>query len=135
MPALRPLFHRLAWIVSFAILASALLPLLSHLALPRDGAVWAEVCTVTGARFVRVDVDRSEGLAVSPDPDKGGMTSMMERCPYCAIHAAVPALPPSPLNWRLRESLGFELPRLFYHAPRPLFAWASAPARAPPIAA
>lgn len=135
MSALRPIVNRLVWIVSFAILASALLPLLSHLALPRAAAVWAEVCTVTGAKFVRVDVNRSEELAPASDQDKDNMASMMERCSYCAIHAAVPALPPAPLSWRLNESLSFELPRLFYLAPRPLFAWASALARAPPASA
>ncbi|UXH78252.1 DUF2946 domain-containing protein [Roseateles amylovorans] len=135
MSALRPFVNRLVWIVSLAILTSALLPLLSHLALPRDTAVWAEVCTVTGAKFVRLDVDRSEDLAPASDSDKRHTASMMERCTYCAIHTAVPYLPPAPLNWRLNESLSFALPRLFYLAPRPLFAWAGALARAPPVAA
>ncbi len=135
MPALRLIVNRLAWIVSFAILCNALLPLLSHVVLPRDAAVWAEVCTVTGAKFVRMDVSPSGNLAPVSAPDKDDMASMMERCSYCAIHAAVPALPPAPLNWRLHESLSFALPRLFYLAPRPLFAWASALARAPPVVA
>jgi hypothetical protein len=131
MSALRPVVYRLAWIVSLAILLSALLPLLSHLALPRDAAAWTEVCTVTGAKFVRVDVGPSESPGSRPDKDN--MASMMDRCPYCAIHTAAPALPPAPLNWRLDESLRFERPRLFYLAPRPLFAWTRALARAPPL--
>ena len=126
--------RRLVWIVSFTILAGALLPLLSHLTLARDAAVWTEVCTVTGARFVRLDVERTSPAPAS-DPDDRGMTSMMERCPYCAIHASVPALPPAPLVWHLHDSLAFERPRLFFLAPRPLYAWASALARAPPAAA
>ncbi|WAC73450.1 DUF2946 domain-containing protein [Roseateles sp. SL47] len=133
MYASRPVVHRLVWIVCFAILLSALLPLLSHLALPRDAAVWTEVCTVTGAKFVRVDVSPSDELVPAPKPGKDTMASMMERCAYCAIHAGIPALPPAAMNWRLNESLSFERPRLFYLAPRPLFAWASALARAPPL--
>ncbi len=135
MSASRLTTHRIAWIVSFAILLSALLPLLSHLALARDAAVWTEVCTVTGARFVRVDVSPSEAAAPASRSDQDPMASMMERCAYCAIHAAAPALPPAPLNWRLNGSLSFERPILFYLSPRPLFAWASALARAPPLSA
>lgn len=133
MSASRPLVHRLVWIVSIAILLSALLPLLSHLALPRDAAVWTEVCTVTGARFVRLDMSPTKAYVPASKPDKDPMASMMERCAYCAIHSGAPALPPAPLVWRLNESLRFERPELFYLAPRPLFAWTSALARAPPF--
>lgn len=154
---------RLAWIVSCAILLAALLPMLSHLVPERGGAVWTQICSVTGARFVRIDlgdassarstvatgltadsalVEGAAGLTGAlSDPVAGSSTesptgdagaSMMDRCPYCAIHHGAPALPPAPLAWRVADALAFERPLLFLVAPRPLFAWTPALARAPP---
>lgn len=119
---------RLAWIVTFTILLAALLPTLSHFVLPKDSAAWAEVCTATGAKFVRVDAGAEPG-------DPAGTPKALMECPYCAIHHGTPLLPPAQVAWAPPGALKFEHPRLFLEAPRPLFSWAPLQARAPPALA
>lgn len=161
MQATRPSIRRLAWLVSLTILLAALLPSLSHAmlrAMPGTAAAaaFAEICSATGARFVRIDLagnastdlDASAGVAVGADVvaavagadgkgGKGGKGDSPARtamdCPYCAIHHGAPALPPAGLSWTPPDALRFEPPRLFLAAPRPLFAWAPALARGPPV--
>lgn len=112
-------------------LLAALVPTLSHLLLPRDAGLWTEICTLSGAKFVRLDVGSKAG------GDQGDSSSdaaaPMERCPACLLHQGGPALPPAPLpSWLPDSSLAHALPQLFLSAPRPLFAWAPSQARAPP---
>ncbi|WAC71009.1 DUF2946 domain-containing protein [Roseateles sp. SL47] len=135
MSVSRPFLDCCAWIVALAILISVLLPMLPHRALARDAAMWTEVCSVAGARLVRVDVPQSDATAPDPGSRQKPMSAVMERCPYCAMHATVPALPPASLSWRVDTALRFEWPSLYLTAPRPLFAWASAWARGPPVSA
>lgn len=120
---------RLCWFVCFTFLLAALMPLLSHLALAQNSAAWTEVCTATGAKFVRVDMAGTDGGTSrdAPATAKAGMD-----CSYCHLHSSLPLLPPPALQWQPPNALKFELPRLFLHAPRPLFAWAPSQARAPP---
>lgn len=126
-PSLR---SKLAWLVSCTILLAALLPMLSHVVLARDSAAWAEICTATGAKFVRLDMGPESG-----DPQKGSGQMTME-CAYCAIHhGPSPLPPPAEAGWQPPSALRFERPQLFLHAPRPLFAWAPVLARGPPARA
>lgn len=105
--------------------AFALMPTLSRaLAAAGSGGAWTEVCTVQGPRWLPV-----EGAG---EPAAPAGLHALDHCAFCALHAAgaapLPALPPTlPL-----PALAEPVPALFLHAPRPLFAWLSAPARAPP---
>lgn len=60
---------------------------------------------------------------------------MATDCALCLLQAQAMAPPPAPPSLAVAAPLGTEVPRLFLHAPRPLFAWASARSRAPPLVA
>ncbi len=130
MPASRPALARLAWIVSFTILLAALLPTLSHAVMQDRAGSLADICSATGARVVML----SSGDTAATDDGQGEKSSAASsmNCPYCTLHHGAPALLPPALAVQPPAALGFEVPHLFLSAPRPLFAWASARARAPP---
>lgn len=131
MSRLRPFLARFAWLVCCTVVLAALLPLLSHAMAPRAPAL-AEICSATGARFVLV-TDMDGAVDIGRD-DAPTVSSSMD-CPYCSLHHGAPSLPPAPLTWATADTLRFEMPRLFLQAPRPLFAWAPALARGPPLLA
>lgn len=115
----------IAWIACFAILMSTLAPVISQ-ALRADPATpWTEVCTPLGAKLVRID-DATPGSPTQKLP--GGHP--LQHCPYCTLHAM--GLPPAPASPLQLPVLSFGLPELFYAAPAPLHAWATAQPRAPP---
>lgn len=119
-----------AWIASCAVLLSALAPTISH-AVQRDAPPgWTEICSVTGAKLVRVDgADAAEPAEDSPQ------THAAKRCAWCATEATAPALPPAAPAGLSLLPLAFHVPELFLRAPRPLHAWAAAQPRGPPTAA
>ena len=128
VPLNRRLCELVSWIACFAILLAALAPALSH-AVQRDvPAGWIEICSVTGAKLVRID----DG---APSPSESGQqpTHADTHCPYCALHVDALGLPPSAPATVNLWALSFHVPELFLLAPRPLFAWASAQPRAPPL--
>lgn len=104
----------------------ALMPSLSRAFAPqRDAsAILLQLCSVGGATR----------YAAAPDSESPAKQSpMMDECPYCRVHTDLPVLPPAPL------ALAFSLlssprPPLFYHAPAPLYSWAVAHPRGPPVA-
>lgn len=119
----------LTWIACFAVLMGVLAPALSQ-ALPRDaGSGWTEVCSVMGVQMVRMD----DGATSGPLDSQGPLTHTLEHCPYCSLHLSDLGLPPAGQASLALLPLDFQLPELFLLAPRPLFAWASAQARAPPL--
>lgn len=122
--------HRLpAWIALVAMLALALLPTVSHaLAFARGGSAWAEVCTPQGMRLVALDASQTADPA-APVQAAGHL----EHCPFCALAADAPPLPPAPAAALPQPLAATAVPALFLQAPRPLFAWASAQPRAPPL--
>ncbi|WAC73455.1 DUF2946 domain-containing protein [Roseateles sp. SL47] len=114
-----------AWIATLAILWAALAPSLSWALVPDVTGAWVEVCSVTGAKRVQVDLD-------APHPDSSKAFGM-KGCSYCASHAPDLGLPHAP-DVGLREPLLADpLPPLFFSAARTLFAWATIQARAPPL--
>lgn len=119
-----------AWLACFAILLAAMAPSISRTlaAASHAGAGWAEVCSDAGAKLVKL----SGGHApASPSPADPGLHA--EHCPFCSTHAGTLALPPG-LTPVLPLALGSPvLPSLYYQAPRPLFIWAAAQSRAPPV--
>lgn len=112
----------------FAILLGALAPTLSHaLSQPGNGKRMVQVCTVAGMKMVAVDDAARQGKT-----DDASLFPA-ERCPFCATHAHLPALPSSPLPPFAPIDGSESFPSLFFHAPRPLFVWAAAQPRAPPL--
>ncbi len=106
----------------------ALAPAISHAVRPDAPAGWAEICSVTGAKLVALD-DTTSSEPASGEP----LAHALEHCPYCSVHTSTLGMPPAaPADMALMP-LSFELPELFWQAPRTLFAWASAQPRAPPL--
>lgn len=119
------------WFACFAILMAALAPSISHAlaATNGSGTSWVEICSTTGIKAIKVVESTAPG-------DEFPAETMLHfaDCPYCLLHADVPALPhlvsvALPLN---ADASAF--PFLFYQSPRPLFMWAAAQSRAPPSA-
>jgi hypothetical protein len=113
-----------AWLACCAILFAALAPSVSQAMAASFGGTWAEICSVGGAKLVKV-------VAGDPASDTQDMPHF-EHCPFCATHAGSFALLPG-------ASVGFPLlepetghPLLFFQAPSPLPVWTTAQSRAPP---
>jgi hypothetical protein len=121
-----------AWIACFAILLASLAPAVSHaLAAAGKGgfSLWAEICSAEGPRLQNVESHAAHDTA----PTEHGMH--FEHCPFCLTHAGSVALPSSAEPILLLPAGSPVQPLLFFHAPRPLFAWVAAQPRAPPLAA
>lgn len=113
------------WLALIAVLAFALAPTVSRaMAYANGEATWAEVCTPLGMKLKAVaDVGEE-----SPAAQAGAL----EHCGYCAFSAGAAPLPTAAAQvWPAAAAAG-ALPALFLQAPRTLFAWQSAQARAPP---
>ena len=107
-------------------LIASLAPTLSQAFHGHAGGLWIEVCSSLGAgTSVVIDL---------PDPQPSPQSSLLhslEHCPYCSLHAAAYAPPPTPASVFLLP-LTFEVPLLFLAAPRTLHAWRHALSRGPP---
>lgn len=117
-----------AWTALVAIVLGAVIPAMSHAlghAASKDKR-WVEVCTVAGTKLVAVDVQSND------DPTSHLLAA--ERCMFCASHGAV-TLPAQQIPPLILKGGADEFPVLYFHAPRPLFAWITAPSRAPPLLA
>lgn len=116
-----------AWIACFAMLFAALAPSISHALSMSRGETWSEICSVSGTKLVKVNLDHDLiGDPVTAD------SIHLEHCPFCATHAGSFALPPN---------AGFAVPLietqdthpfLFLQSPHPLAIWTVAQSRAPP---
>lgn len=123
-----------AWIACCAILMASLAPSISHAlaAASNAGSFWAEICSASGIKLLKVADDAANQQASgSSSPAEKGL--QFEHCPFCFTHAASFGLPPS-AGFILPVVSGVPMrPSLFYQSPRPLFAWAAAQPRAPPV--
>jgi hypothetical protein len=132
--SLRHRLHRLSWIALLAIFGLALAPTISHaLAAASGNSAYTEICTPQGTRLVALD----DGGAAKAQPAGPLPPSLghLDHCPFCGLAGHAPALPPALLVWQLDDGLAHAVPRLFLQAPRALYAWAPAQARAPPRSA
>lgn len=129
MHAVRCNLRRSTWLALVATLAMAIMPALAHaLAHARGGSnVWAEVCTPQGMKLV--DLDRSTTDAGIP---ASSAANVMGHCPCCTFSAGIAVLPVSPVATQALSAGADTVPALSLHAPRTIFAWASAQPRAPP---
>ena len=135
--SLRSRLRSFTWLALFAMLGLALAPTVSH-ALATVGVAggskpWAEICSAAGAKLSSAAVlpDTPESPE-SPAAPSDGTAMHPEHCPLCTLASHTSALPPAdPALLPVPDGAAY-LPALFSHAPRPLFAWASARPRGPP---
>jgi hypothetical protein len=125
---LRRRLRTFTWTALLAVFGLALVPTLSHALSHAQGGTnaLAEICTPQGMQVVgaaKAALDANAPLIE---------TSHLEHCPYCAQGAGALGMPAAPLAALVAPMAGVERPALFLHAPRTLFAWAAAQARAPP---
>jgi hypothetical protein len=125
-----------AWLAALALMLGGLLPVLSHAVVttPANGQGWVEVCTVSGMAWVKqaadtaaADTERVHSLPGSP--------FALEGCDWCATHNPLTGLPQLASLLAAPPVFGPGVPPGFLHAPRPLFVWAAAHSRAPPVSA
>ena len=119
------------WIAALAVAMSSLAPTVSKvIAAERIDSSLVEVCTTEGTKWLTASELGQVALAghdqaPSSAHDHGG------DCPYCNLQATkfLSSVVQSCATVKSVELF----PPLLYQAPKPLFAWALQPARAPPL--
>ncbi|MFY7905594.1 MAG: DUF2946 domain-containing protein [Burkholderiaceae bacterium] len=121
-----------AWLVALAVLWGAWLPVVSHAVAAHQskGTGWVEVCTATGMAWV---ASAEEGAASQSDNSTPGMN--MAGCDWCATHTPLLGVPKAAQPSVAPTAFGVEVPAACLQSPRPLFVWAAAQSRAPPVSA
>lgn len=123
---------RLALALAAALLFAALAPAVVQWLAFTQGAnsVWAELCTASGIKLVKL----TGKSASDTDPLSGHKAK--NHCPLCVLHAGLDVAVPNSAVERAAPAHELDLtPRLFFLSPKPLYAWASARSRAPPLTA
>ncbi len=126
-----------AWITCFAILLSLLAPSVSHAILAQKGtsSSFLEICTSAGTQLIKAGAEQT--LDQGQDAAGSASNKKMDHaghCPFCDTSAgSFGALPSQSFIFPVVAGT-YEMPALFYRPSRPLFAWASAQPRAPPVA-
>ena len=135
MPARSLHKHITAWLAALAVLWGALMPVLSHAVVAHQaaGTGWVEVCTATGMAWVKSADDGAATSANSQQEPASGMA--MTGCDWCATHSPLAGLHAVAQPLAAPLTFGPDAPAAFLHAPRPLFVWATAQSRAPPVSA
>jgi len=109
------------WLALLLLVLATLAPTVSRAMAHVQGAVapWAQVCSTQPATGM---------------PEGGDLAQhLMDHCPMCALQAGHAMAPPPVASAVLPMlALSQAMPPLWLHAPRPLFAWASAQPRGPP---
>ena len=128
MLTVRKHLRRFVGLALTAMLALSLLPTVAHaLGFAQGGKMaLSEICTPQGMQWVGLD-----GQPIVDDAPMSGIEHL-DDCPYCARATSAAGLPPTLPPLLLLAPAGTAAPPLFLHAPRTLFAWASAQPRAPP---
>jgi hypothetical protein len=113
------------WVTLLALVLATLAPGMARALAVAQGdlAPWGQVCSANG--------NSSSQPAQTPADT---VAHLLDHCPFCSLHSDTLDLPPSPLTVAEAQPLGHALPWLFLQAPRTLHVWASAQARAPPLA-
>jgi hypothetical protein len=126
--------RRTSFIALVAMLVLVLAPTVNRTVVAAEpaGSTPIEVCTTEGMKWVSL---ASTGLDTSGDHQKDP-NSVHEHggdCPYCSLQT-VKFLTTAASGFATSEVANL-LPTLFYQATKPLFAWAHARSRAPPLSA
>jgi len=119
--------HLAHWIAIVAVLMSSMVPTVSQaVSLAQHGqGISIEVCSATGVKMTQV-IDASVASVADELAQASG------HCPLCVVHGSYVL----PLNHELSFAKPVNsniYPQLFYHSPKPLFAWVALPSRAPPV--
>jgi hypothetical protein len=109
----------IARIALFAILMAALAPVVSR---------WL----ASGPDHIAIAVCHAPGSVGEGKGHVHESASPLDACAYCSMQADLPALPPLPPYASTVLHQVRWVPRLFYHAPKPLFAWHGVQSRGPP---
>lgn len=109
------------WALLFALVLASVAPAVAKAWVVAQGhlAPWSVVCT------------SSPDAPMAPADDA---THLLEHCVWCHLQHQLLAPPPAAVAMH-SPALQEVMPALFLHAPRPLPAWATAQARAPPTLA
>ncbi len=124
------------WIACFAILLNALAPSLSHAmsALSGTSSLLTEVCTANGTKLIAAVAEKAPDSALKSNGDQKKNLAASGHCPFCLPHdGSVSLLPTGAISFALSAKHGL-MPSLFYQSPQPLFSWAVAHPRDPPVA-
>ena len=117
------IFFRSCWAIIFAIVVSSLGPTISQaISIAQNGNGFAvEICTLSGPKMVQVDTD----FESQSDESK------KDHCSLCSSQAS--SLIQLVANIYFSKPVNKDwTPTLFYQASKPIFAWLTAPPRAPP---
>jgi len=129
------------WIACVAILINALAPSISQAveimntqtALP----AFAEICSTQGIKIASSLTlpSAQQQIQIAKDPIQSVLHHMQHcQCCQCGSSHASNFAMPLPATVQVVVMDGHDIyPSLFYHSPTPLFAWATAHARAPPV--
>jgi hypothetical protein len=116
-----------AWMALLVVLGAALMPAVSHAmaAAASDRNSQSDICSADHAGATAANVHSGHDSPLPGDLH-------FDHCPFCLNHAGNWALPPSAATILPVAENTSPRPFLFFHAPHPLFTWATRPARAPP---
>jgi len=136
MFACRPHRRLTAWLTALVLVLCGLLPVLSHAVVSArgDASGWVEVCTVSGMAWVKPVPTDSGNERPPAHPMPGSMVSL-DHCGWCATHNPLTGVPPFAAAVVAPPVFGPSVPPAFLYAARPLFVWAAAQSRAPPLPA
>ncbi|MEP6739225.1 MAG: DUF2946 domain-containing protein [Caldimonas sp.] len=123
----RPALRIVCWIAFAAVALATLVPTLSQAFRGSDNRGWAEVCSASGVKWLRVSASAAE------EPPAPQHPHALQHCAFCATHVAW-ALPPAVQAGAPLLALGRAAPRVVFVAPRTRFAWRAAQPRGPPAA-
>lgn len=113
-----------------AIFALAVVPTVSRLLASQQAIpAWAEICTPQGAKLLASAAVDGESPAPAP-----AAAMHLDHCPLCGLSAS-PFAPAPAVTAVVGDAPVRTSPPLFSSAPRPLFAWAAARPRGPPLSA
>ena len=124
-----------------AMVLGSLLPALSHavVSAPAAGQGWVQVCTVSGMAWVQqlpaatADSATANDTAIDSATDSSAAPVGMGQCSWCATHGHLAGLPNVAQPLVLPQVFAASVSSAFLQAPRPLFVWAAAQSRAPPV--
>ncbi len=119
------------WLMALVMAVAAFAPVLAQASQARRGADISLTPVCVGGMLKWFDVATGQIKDGQGDPSLG---EHLERCPFCTPHSTA-ILPPGDARHDASSDASHEAPPLFFHAPRPLFAWLRAPSRAPPLTA
>lgn len=110
-----------------AVFGLAFAPTVSHALNHAQGSsAFNEICTPEGMQQMAADSADQGEHSSAPS------LNHLEHCPLCGLAACGLVTPSAPSTLAEPANLRHLQPALFWHAPRPLYAWASDRARAPP---